>query len=87
MITVSSAGRVTTLPQVPNAWAPTGVALYGNDLYVLEFQDAESDDRQTMLPRIRRITADGKTTIIATVPRHAAAKDDAETLASHPRSN
>jgi hypothetical protein len=70
VLRVSPAGRVTTLPQVPNPWAATGVALFGGDVYVLEFQNAESDDRREMLPRVRKIAADGRTAVIATVTRH-----------------
>jgi hypothetical protein len=58
------------MPQVANPWPATGVALSGNDLYVLEFQNAESDDRRAMLPRVRKIAADGSTTVVATVTRH-----------------
>jgi hypothetical protein len=72
VIKVAPSGAVTSLPQVQDAWPPTGVALSDGDVYVLEFQDAESDNRQTMLPRVRKIGADGKTAIIATVTRHAA---------------
>jgi len=67
---VTPAGHVTALPRLPGTWAPTGVALFGHDLYVLEFQHADSDDRREMLPRVRKITPDGKTAIIATVTRH-----------------
>jgi sugar lactone lactonase YvrE len=70
VLKVFSAGTVTVLPQVPNAWAPTGIALFGGDLYVLEFQDANAEDRQAMLPRVRRIRADGTTAVIATVTQH-----------------
>lgn len=69
VLKVTPAGRVTTLPQLSDRWAPTGVVLSGNDLYVLEFQHPESDTRREMLPRIRKIAADGKTTIVATVTR------------------
>jgi hypothetical protein len=42
----------------------------GTDVYVLEFQNAESDDRREMVPRVRKIAADGTTAVIATVTRH-----------------
>jgi sugar lactone lactonase YvrE len=70
VLRVSPAGRVSVMPQVANPWPATGVALSGNDLYVLEFQNAESDDRRAMLPRVRKIAADGSTTVVATVTRH-----------------
>jgi hypothetical protein len=75
VLKVAPTGQVTVLPQVQNPWPPTGVALFRSYVYVLEFQDAESDDRQAMLPRVRKIAADGKTTIIATVTRHEPVKD------------
>lgn len=70
VLKVTPAGRVTSLPQAPNPWSATGVAVFGNDVYVLEFQNAESDDRREMLPRVRKIAADGTTGVIATVTRH-----------------
>jgi DNA-binding beta-propeller fold protein YncE len=70
VLKVTPAGRVTTLPQLADHWAPTGVALSGNDVYVLEFQHPDSDNRRDMLPRVRKITPDGKTVIVATVTRH-----------------
>jgi len=69
VLKVTPAGRVTTLPQLSDRWAPTGVVLFGNDLYVLEFQHPESDSRREMFPRVRKIAADGKTAIVATVTR------------------
>jgi hypothetical protein len=66
---VTSPGVVTILPQVERPWGPTGVALSGRDLYVLEFENPDTDDRRTMLPRIRRIGADGSTGVVATVSR------------------
>lgn len=66
---VTPAGRITVLPQLPNAWSPTGVAAFGSDVYVLEFEKGDSDDRREMLPRIRKISGDGTTTVLATVAR------------------
>jgi hypothetical protein len=70
VLKVSPAGVVTTLPQVQRPWSPTGVALSGSELYVLEFENPDTDDRQAMLPRIRKISADGSTSVVATVTRH-----------------
>jgi hypothetical protein len=69
VLKVTPAGKVTALPQVRDPWTPTGVALLGKDVYVLEFQDADSDDRRAMVPRVRKITAAGTTAVIATVTR------------------
>lgn len=69
VLKVSPAGAVTVLPQVSNQWAPTGIALSGNDLYILEFRNPQSDDRREMVPRVRRIAHDGTTSVLATVTR------------------
>jgi hypothetical protein len=69
VLTIASNGRIAVLPQVSNPWAPTGIALFGKDVYVLEFQNGESDDRREMVPRVRRIAADGKTAVVVTVTR------------------
>jgi hypothetical protein len=70
VLKVSPAGAVTMLPQIQRPWFPTGVALSGNDLYVLEFENPDTDDRRAMVPRIRKIAADGTTAVVATVTRH-----------------
>lgn len=69
VLKVTSSGVVTILPQVQGPWVPTGVALSGTDLYVLEFENPDTDDRKAMLPRIRKISADGSTSVVATVTR------------------
>ena len=52
------------------SWTPTGVAVFGKDIYVLEYWLTASDDRREWLPRVRKISPDGKTVIIASVDRH-----------------
>jgi hypothetical protein len=70
VLKLTPAGGVTILPQVKSPWFPTGVALSGSDLYVLEFENPDTDDRRAMLPRIRKIAADGTTSVVARVTRH-----------------
>jgi len=73
MIKVTSRGQVTTLLQLQAPWTPTAVALFGSDVYVLEYLQTaasmEPEDRLAWLPRVRRITADGHSSIIASVDR------------------
>jgi len=69
VLKVTASGGVTVLPQVERPWFPTGVALSGNDLYVLEFENPDTDDRRAMIPRIRKISANGTTSVVATVTR------------------
>jgi hypothetical protein len=57
------------LLQLESPWSPTAVALHGGDLYVLEYLHTAIEDRRQWLPRVRRISPDGRTVIIATVSR------------------
>ena len=73
VLKVTSRGQVTTLLQLQSPWTPTAVALFGRDIYVLEYlQTAASiapEDRRAWLPRVRKITADGHNRIIASIDR------------------
>src|SRR6185295_15662000 len=71
VLKVSASGQVTTLHQLQSPWTPTAVALFEGNIYVLEYlQTAASmqpEDRSAWLPRVRKITADGRSRIIASV--------------------
>jgi hypothetical protein len=69
VLKVTATGEVTTLFQGDGEWSPTGVALLGSDVYVLEFLGAGSDDRRAMVPRVREIASTGATRVIATARR------------------
>jgi hypothetical protein len=69
VLKVTSAGAVSTVFQGDGEWSPTGIALSGTDVYVVEFLGAGSDDRPSMVPRVRRIAANGTSAVIATARR------------------
>ena len=73
VLRISGRGQVTTLHQLQSPWTPTAVALFGSDIYVLEYlQTAASmnpEDRRAWLPRVRKISATGQTSIIASIDR------------------
>jgi streptogramin lyase len=73
LLKVSGSGQVTTLHQLQSPWTPTAVALFGSNIYVLEYLQTaasmEPEDRSAWLPRVRKITADGRTSIIASIDR------------------
>lgn len=73
LLKVSASGQVTTLHQLQSPWTPTAVALFGSNIYVLEYLQTaasiEPEDRSAWLPRVRKITADGRTSIIASIDR------------------
>jgi hypothetical protein len=62
-------GRITKLVQLESPWSPTAVAHFGNDVYVLEYLHTEVEDRRAWVPRVRKVSADGKSVVIATVRR------------------
>jgi hypothetical protein len=67
-------GTVTTLLQLQSPWSPTGIALFGSDVYVLEFLHTARDVRRDWVPRVRKISSDGKSSIIATVDQMPGAR-------------
>ena len=70
LLKVTPDGRITTLLQLESPWSPTAVALSpSGDLYVLEYLHTEVEDRLLWLPRVRKLSRDGQSTIIATVSR------------------
>jgi sugar lactone lactonase YvrE len=75
VLKITPEGRITTLLQLQSPWSPTGVALFGRDVYVLEFLHTASDVRREWLPRVRKLAADGTKTIIATVAQMPGARD------------
>jgi sugar lactone lactonase YvrE len=62
-------GHVTTLIQTQSPWSPTAVAVFGGDVYVLEYLHTEAEIRSAWIPRVRRVRPDGTSTIVATVTR------------------
>ncbi len=73
VLKVTEGGQITTVLQLQSPWTPTAVAAFGSDLYVLEYlQTAASmapEDRRAWLPRVRKITANGHSRIIASIDR------------------
>jgi SMP-30/gluconolaconase/LRE-like protein len=69
VLKISPDGKVTKVLQLEAPWSPTAVALSGQDLYVQEYLHTPGEDRRSWLPRVRKISADGKSAVIATVSR------------------
>jgi DNA-binding beta-propeller fold protein YncE len=74
VLKITPAGNITTLLETQSRWSPTAVAVFGDDVYVLEFLHTEREVRRDWLPRVRKITANGKSTIIATVDQMPGAR-------------
>jgi len=69
LLKISPGGKVSTVVRAEAPWSPTGVAISGSMVYVLEFTGADSEIRREMVPRIREISPSGGSRIIATVSR------------------
>jgi len=69
VVKIAPDGTLTTLLQLESPWSPTAVALAGKDLYVLEYLHTAVEDRRQWIPRVRKISPDGKSVVLATVSR------------------
>lgn len=67
VVKIAPAGSISVVLRASDAWAPTGVALNGDDLYVLEFRHIQTERAQDWLPRVRKVARDGAVMTIATV--------------------
>ena len=74
VLKITPGGKITTLLQTQSPWSPTAVALFGSDVYVLEYLHTERDVRRDWLPRVRKIAGNGKSSIIATVDQMPGAR-------------
>lgn len=67
VLKVTADGKMSTLVKAEDGWAPTGVAMYEKDLYILEYKNAGSSNKRDWLPRVRKVAADGTVTVVGTV--------------------
>jgi len=74
VLKITPDGKMSAIVQLESPWAPTDVAVFGDIVYVLEFTHDAGDDRTTWMPRVRKITPDGKSTIIVTVDQMPGAR-------------
>jgi hypothetical protein len=69
VLKVTPDGQVSTVLQLEGPWSPTAVALFHGEIYVLEYLHTAVEDRLQWLPRVRRISADGRNVVIASITR------------------
>jgi len=85
VLKITPQGKVSTILQAPSPWSPTGVTVFGGEVYVLEWQDAspsQTEVRRAWIPRVRKVGRDGKITILATISRETKALRRPSFLAS-----
>jgi len=64
---ISPSGTATTILKSEGDWSPTAIAVAGGAVYVLEY-DHHAPER-VWPPRVRKIDAAGKVTVLATITR------------------
>ncbi|MEK6320063.1 MAG: hypothetical protein AABN33_00125 [Acidobacteriota bacterium] len=69
LLRITPRGEVTPILRTTSPWSPTGVAITPGYVYVLEYLHTASDDRREWIPRVRRLSPDGKVVVLATVER------------------
>lgn len=67
VVKVTPQARITTVLKAERPWSPTGVAVHGEDVYVLEHTNANGALKEGWLPRVRKLGRDGKVTTLATI--------------------
>jgi sugar lactone lactonase YvrE len=65
ILKIAPDGQLTTLIRAEGSWFPTGVAVSGADLYILE--ESHTPASQPIGTRVRKLSSDGKVTVLATV--------------------
>jgi hypothetical protein len=67
VVKISREGKVETVLKSERPWSPTGVAVRGKDVFVLEYTN--TDKAKDWAPRVRKLGPDGKVTILADLAR------------------
>jgi sugar lactone lactonase YvrE len=69
VLKITADGKIESVLKGERPWSPTGVAIHGDDVYVLEYTNANGGRDEGWLPRVRRFGRDGKVTTLATISR------------------
>jgi len=69
LLKINPKGTVSVALRAEDAWSPTGVAVSGDDLYVLEYRHIKAERREEWIPRVRKLSRGGTASVIATVRR------------------
>lgn len=68
VLKITPEGQVTSILKSERPWSPTGVAVRGGEIYVLEYTNANGPSKEGWYPRVRKRAADGTWTTLVTVP-------------------
>ena len=67
VVRITRDGKVEVVLKAERPWSPTGVALHGGDVYVLEYTNANGGPADGWTPRVRKLARDGTVTTLATL--------------------
>src|SRR5207244_6770678 len=68
VLRVTSNGQMSVVLKAEPPWSPTGIAVHGEQVYVMEYEHPHSAKREEWVPRVRKLARDGKVTTLATFP-------------------
>jgi sugar lactone lactonase YvrE len=69
VVKITAGGKVETILKAERPWSPTGIAVMGDAIYVLEYPNQADEKREEWVPRIRKVGRDGKATTLVTFPK------------------
>jgi sugar lactone lactonase YvrE len=69
VVRITADGKVETVLKAERPWSPTGVAVHDQSLYVLEYTNAESNNHEEWLTRVRKLGSDGKITTLTAISK------------------
>jgi DNA-binding beta-propeller fold protein YncE len=69
VLKITPRGEVSVVLRATDSWSPTGVAVSGGDLYVLEYLHINTERRAEWLPRVRMLATNGTATILCNIER------------------
>jgi sugar lactone lactonase YvrE len=67
VVRITRDGKVEVVLKAERPWSPTGVAVHGGDVYVLEYTNANGGPTEGWTPRVRKLARDGRVTTLATL--------------------
>jgi sugar lactone lactonase YvrE len=68
VVKISPDGKSSVVMRAEAPWSPTGVAVRGDDVYVLEYEHPHSPNKVDWRPRVRKLARDGKVMTLVTLP-------------------
>lgn len=69
VVKITGDGKVETALKAERPWSPTGIAVQGDAIYVLEYPSQTDEKREEWVPRVRKVGSDGKATTLVAFPK------------------